>query len=112
MESNIFQIEAEISWEDLGNGIKRKIYGYNDSVMMVKVSFEVDAVGTPHQHHHSQVTYVESGIFETTIDNQTKILKKGDGFYAPPHKMHGVVCKEPGVLIDVFTPHRKDFLKS
>lgn len=112
MQNNLFQIEAETTWEDLGDGIKRQIYGYNDTVMMVKVKFEAGAVGTLHQHHHSQVTYVESGVFETTIDGQTKTLKKGDGFYAPPHKIHGVVCKEPGVLIDVFSPHREDFLKA
>lgn len=110
MQSELFQIAAETNWEDLGNGIKRQIYGYNDAVMMVKVKFEEGAIGTLHEHHHAQVTYVESGIFETTIDNKTKILVKGDGFFAPPHKTHGVVCKGAGVLIDVFTPHREDFL--
>lgn len=110
MQSNIFQVETETKWEDLGSGIKRQIFGYNDTVMMVKVKFEEGAIGALHQHPHSQVTYVESGIFEVTIDNQIKTLIKGDGFLAPPHKMHGVICKEPGVLIDVFSPHREDFL--
>lgn len=111
MQSSIFQIESETPWEDLGSGIKRQIYGYNEAVMMVKVKFEEGAIGTLHQHLHAQVTYVESGIFEVSIDNQIKTLVKGDGFFAPPHKIHGVVCKEAGVLIDVFTPHREDFLK-
>ena len=110
MQSNIFQIELETSWEDLGNGIKRQIYGYNDTLMMVKVKFEEGAIGTLHQHEHAQVTYVESGIFEVTIDNQIKILEKGDGFLAPPYKIHGVVCKQSGILIDSFSPHREDFL--
>lgn len=110
MESNVFQVASETPWEDLGNGIKRQIYGYNETVMMVKVQFEAEAIGVLHQHHHSQVTYVESGVFETSIDGDVKTLKKGDGFYAPPHKMHGVVCKEAGVLIDVFSPIREDFL--
>ena len=25
--------------------------------------------------------------------------------------MHGAVCLEEGVLIDVFTPHREDFIE-
>ncbi|MBK0382357.1 cupin domain-containing protein [Pedobacter sp. SD-b] len=111
MNNNLFQIESETPWEDLGNGIKRQIYGYDDSVMMVKVKFEAGAIGVLHQHHHAQVTYVESGVFEASIDGNVKTLKQGDGFYAPPHKTHGVVCKETGVLIDVFSPHRADFLK-
>lgn len=110
MQSNTFQIENEINWQDLGNGIKRQIFGYDDRVMMVKVKFETEAIGVLHQHHHAQVTYVESGVFETSINGEVKMLKKGDGFYAPPNKIHGVVCKEGGVLIDVFSPRREDFL--
>ena len=111
MQSNLFQIEAETPWEDLGNGIKRQIYGYDDVIMLVKAKFAAEAVGTLHEHHHSQVTYVESGVFEMTIGDQTKIIRKGDGYYVPPHAVHGCRCVEPGVLIDVFSPHREDFLK-
>lgn len=111
MKSDIFQIESEIRWEDLGGGIKRQIFGYDQTIMMVKVKFDAEAVGALHQHHHAQVTYVESGVFEVSVDGELKILKSGDGFYAPPNQIHGVVCKEAGVLIDVFSPYREDFLK-
>jgi quercetin dioxygenase-like cupin family protein len=77
---------------------------------MVKVKFEVGAVGQLHSHPHTQVTYVESGAFEMTIGDQKKIIKKGDGYYVPPQEVHGCVCVEAGVLIDVFSPHREDFL--
>lgn len=110
LQSNVFQIAAEIAWQDLGNGIQRQIFGYDDRVMMVKVKFEQDAVGVLHQHHHSQISYVESGVFETTVGDEKKILKKGDGFFAPTNVIHGVVCLEPGILVDVFSPHREDFL--
>jgi quercetin dioxygenase-like cupin family protein len=78
--------------------------------MLVKAKFEAEAVGVLHKHHHSQVTYVDSGVFEMTIGEEKRILKKGDGFYAPPHEIHWCVCLEPGILIDVFSPHREDFL--
>jgi quercetin dioxygenase-like cupin family protein len=105
-----FQFENEIPWEDVGNGIQRKIYGYDDRVMLVKAKFEKGGVGTMHQHPHSQVTYVESGVFEMTIGNDKRIIRKGDGYYVPPHIMHGCVCLEAGMLVDVFSPHREDFL--
>lgn len=110
MQSGLFQIEADTKWEDLGNGIKRKIYGYDDVIMLVKAKFEAEAVGNLHEHHHSQVTYVESGVFEMTIGDEVKIIRKGDGYYVPPHAVHGCRCVEPGILIDVFSPHREDFL--
>ncbi|MEM9822736.1 MAG: cupin domain-containing protein, partial [Bacteroidota bacterium] len=64
-----------------------------------------------HKHHHSQVTYVESGEFEMTIGDQVKMIKGGDSYYIPPMVMHGCKCIKPGKLIDVFSPHRADFLK-
>lgn len=110
MQSNLFQIDSETRWEGLGNGIKRQIYVYDDVIMLVKAKFEAEAVGSLHEHHHSQVTYVESGVFEMTIGDEVRIIKKGDGYYVPPHALHGWLCKEPEVLIDVFSPHREDFL--
>ena len=111
LESNAFQFDKEIAWQDLGNGIYRQVFGYNDKVMLVKVKFDKGAIGTLHEHHHSQVTYVDSGVFEMTIGSEKKIIAKGDGYYVSPHIRHGIVCLEPGMLIDVFSPHREDFIQ-
>lgn len=96
--------------EDADPGIKRQILGYGPDLMAVKVWFEEGAIGYQHQHLHSQVSYVESGEFEATIDGETKILRAGDSFYVAPNNMHGAVCKKAGVLIDMFSPLREDFL--
>lgn len=109
-QSNPFQIEGEIAWEYAAEGITRQIFGFNDQIMMVKVKFEKGAIGTLHQHIHTQVSYVESGEFEITIAGVKQILKIGDGFYVEPNLLHGAVCLETGVLIDVFNPMRSDFL--
>jgi len=108
--STEFQFEQEIPWQDLGNGIHRQVYGYDETIMLVKAKFEKGAVGVLHQHPHVQVTYVESGAFEMTIGDEKKIIRKGDGYYVPPNVIHGCVCLEPGLLVDVFTPVREDFL--
>ena len=110
MESNNFQYESEIKWENAGEGVVRQIMAYNDDLMMVKVKFETGAVGTPHTHPHTQATYVESGVFEFTTDGETKIVRAGDGFYMKPGFLHGCRCLEAGVLIDTFSPMRKDFV--
>lgn len=96
--------------EGLGNGIKRQLFGYNDSIMMVRVQFEVGAVGDVHSHPHSQASYVESGEFDVFIDGVEKRLGPGDSFYVHPDLDHGAVCRKAGVLLDVFSPVREDFL--
>jgi quercetin dioxygenase-like cupin family protein len=108
--SKEFLIGNEIEWETVGNGVKRKIMGYDDKIMLVEVDFKKDSIGPMHEHHHSQVTYVVSGEFELTIGKDTRLIKAGDSFYIPPHVLHGAICKKEGVLIDVFSPIREDFM--
>lgn len=103
-------IGEETEWEEVGPGLKRQMMGYDGKIMLVKVRFEEGAVGTLHKHYHSQVTYVESGEFEMTIGDDIRIIKGGDSYYIPVNMMHGCVCRKPGVLIDVFSPAREDFL--
>ena len=110
MESNNFQYESEMKWENAGAGVVRQIMAYNDDLMMVKVKFETGAVGTPHTHPHTQATYVASGVVELTTDGETKIVHPGGGIYMKPGVLHGCRCLEAGVLIDTFSPIRKDFL--
>jgi quercetin dioxygenase-like cupin family protein len=78
--------------------------------MMVCVRFEKGAIGTLHHHIHRQISYVESGSFEVTIDGNKKVLNQGDCFFVAPDLVHGVVALEAGTLIDIFAPARQDFL--
>lgn len=100
----------EMESEIVDNGIKRKIMGYDDKIMLVHVLFEKGAIGSTHEHYHSQVSYVGSGVFDITIDGVTQKLKKGDSFFVPPNTLHGALCIEAGELIDVFSPIREDFM--
>ena len=72
--------------------------GYDDKIMLVKVHFSEGGIGYKHEHYHSQVTYVESGEFEFSIGDETKLVKGGDTVYIPPHVLHGAICKKEGIL--------------
>lgn len=109
--SERYQLESELQWEHPGPGIQRQIMGYDGQLMIVKVKFEKGAVGTQHEHYHSQATYVASGKFELEIGSEKRILSAGDGYYVAPDELHGCVCLEEGILIDTFSPHRADFLR-
>ena len=65
-----------IEWQFAGEGVERKVLGYDEQMMMVRVRFKKSAVGALHHHPHRQISYVESGAFEVTVDNKTKALKK------------------------------------
>lgn len=101
-QSNLFQLENEIPWEDLDSSIKRQLFVFDNKLMLEKVKSEEGTIGALHQH--TQATYVESGNFEVTIDNEIKIINTGDGFYIPPNVTNGLICLQAGVLIDSFSP--------
>ncbi|EOV0852334.1 cupin domain-containing protein [Vibrio parahaemolyticus] len=106
----MFVFNQDIPMEDLGEGISRKVLAHSDNMMSVEVHFEEGAIGAMHSHPHEQLTYVLSGEFEFTIGDEKKIVKTGDTMYKEPHIEHGCVCLKAGVLIDTFTPMRKDFV--
>lgn len=105
-----YWIDAETEWEQVQPGLQRQIMGYDGKIMLVKAKFEAGAEGYLHKHYHSQVTYVASGEFKMTIGDDIRNIKAGDSYYIPPQVMHGCVCIKPGILIDVFSPAREDFL--
>ena len=102
--------DDELPWEVVDPKIKRKIMSYNEDIMLVKVAFEKGGIGTTHKHPHLQISYVASGAFEVTIGEESRLLQAGDVYFVPSNVLHGAVCHQEGVLIDVFSPLREDFL--
>ncbi|MFV0484159.1 MAG: cupin domain-containing protein [Bacteroidales bacterium] len=110
MSNKLFFETNNMQWDTVGEGVSRQIMGYDDKIMLVHMKFAKDAVGALHTHPHSQTSYIVKGSFEVTVGEKKQILASGDSFYAPPNELHGVLCLEEGVLIDVFSPKRDDFL--
>lgn len=109
--SKAFIFGEETRRQSVGDGLTRQLCGFDDSIMMARVEFDSSAVGALHAHPHSQVSYVESGEFDVTIDGVETRLSAGDSFYVEPNARHGAICRKAGVLIDVFSPVREDFLE-
>lgn len=108
--SEKYILTDKMKWEELGGGVSRKFLGYDNQIMMVLVKFEKGALGSPHQHFHTQSTYCVAGKFEFEIDGEKQVVKAGDGVYIEPNLLHSAVCMEEGMLIDTFSPVREDFL--
>ena len=108
----IVQYRKDVKAIPLGGGTERRILAYDDPLMAVEVRFETGAEGAPHSHSHTQLSYVLSGSFRYAVEDESVILNPGDSIVVPGGLVHGTVCLEKGVLLDVFTPKRDDFLKA
>ena len=93
-----------------GENVIRRVLAYNENLMCVENTFETGAVGKLHSHPHTQITYVVSGVFSFTIDGEERIVRPGDTMLKEDGVVHGCTCLEAGILLDIFTPMRKDFV--
>ncbi len=109
-EINVFIENKSLEWESVSDLVRRKIMAYDERLMLVKADFQKGGVGAIHHHYHCQITHIESGVFAVTIGDDTQVLKAGDSYYIPPNVPHGATAIEAGLLIDVFSPMREDFV--
>ena len=98
----------DVALTDLGGGVVRKVLAYSENLMSVELHFDKGAVGAKHSHPHEQIGYLISGsLLFQEAGKEDKVLVAG---YVEPDVEHGVVALEETMLLDIFTPMRKDFV--
>lgn len=102
---------ADVSFDILDEKSRRKVLVHDGTMMVVEVVFDKGGEGALHRHVHEQTSYVAKGSFEFTVEGEKYTVNQGDSPYFPSNALHGCVCLEDGVLVDVFTPQRQDFIK-
>jgi quercetin dioxygenase-like cupin family protein len=108
---SVFIKDKQLTLEKMNEGMQRKILGYQENLMLVKVFFEKGSAAAMHSHSHQQIGYIMEGTFDLEIGGQREILTAGDSFVVAANILHGATCLEKGVIIDSFSPMREDFLK-
>ena len=110
MPTQPFVNTAALKWEATEPGVERQVLAYDASLMMVRVRFAAGATGALHSHPHRQISYVSAGVFEVHVGKERRVLRAGDSFVVEPNVLHGVVARQAGLLVDVFSPAREEFL--
>ena len=110
MKNQRWVFHKNLSAEETSDGVVRRILAYTDDVMAVENTFKKGGIGALHHHPHTQITYVVSGAFEFEIDGEKHIVRAGDSMLKTDGVEHGCVCLEDGILPDIFSPMREDFL--
>jgi quercetin dioxygenase-like cupin family protein len=88
--------------------------GLHNEKMMMALNATLPGFTVPiHSHKHEQIGMVYAGKAKLIIGDEERIVKQGDFFCIPAHTPHGDTCigNEPFVMLDIFYPSRKDFLK-
>lgn len=110
-EKNQVWVEGrEVPSQVQDSGVERRVLAHCDEVMCVENRFRAGQVGALHSHPHTQITYVVKGEFSFTIDGVTRVVREGDTLLKRNGVPHGCVCLRDGVLLDIFSPMREDFV--
>ena len=109
MANIVRNLDALVAVLDGGN--IRHVLSHTDEMMVVEITCVPGEVGKVHSHEHIQSSYIKSGVFKYTVGEETYLVREGDALTFHPNELHGCVCLEAGVLLDVFCPAREDFLK-
>ena len=95
-QDGIFFTKEEFQPEVLENGVVRTIKGYIEDLMVAELVCD----------------YILKGKFEANLNGEKRILGPGECFYVEADVPHGLISLEDdGVILDIFTPMRKDFVK-
>jgi len=98
--------------ERVAEGIERQMV-WGERVMVCRLRLAPRVVTAVHSHAHEQITLVERGRVQFTIEDRQRIASPGDILHFPSHCRHGAtMLDDEVVLIDIFSPIREDFLPS
>lgn len=111
--ANVFSLTAQhlnwssIPFEQIAESIERQML-VGEKLMICRLRFAPVVV----TQQHEQVTIVERGHVKFFIEGEERIAVAGDILHFPQKCWHGTtMLDEEGVLIDISSPVRQDFLK-
>jgi quercetin dioxygenase-like cupin family protein len=82
-------------------------------IMMMMLTVEPEIPTPPHSHPHEQVGYLIEGRGVLFSGGESIEIEAGTSFLIPPNESHNfnATGEKPAVIIDVFSPPRKDYLE-
>ncbi len=88
--------------------------GLHGEKMMMAFNATLPGHSVPlHSHKHEQIGIIYSGKAKLRIGDEERIVERGDLYRIPAKVPHSDTCigNEPFVMLDIFYPKRKDFIK-
>jgi quercetin dioxygenase-like cupin family protein len=111
MDIKKFFDAASMKHERMEDGIERFIYT-GENIQVVEYHFPPNKVFPEHTHETlEQMGYLVSGKMGFMVGGEKKILMPGEFYHAPIGVVHNAwTLDEPSVLLDIFSPPRKDLM--
>jgi len=90
-------------------GVKFEVLAVGKKMMLTKMKYKKGNKVPFHSHPNEQNGYVISEEYHIEYENLKEIIKQGDSYSIPKNSEHSLEALEDGVIIDAFSPPRKDY---
>ena len=82
---------------------------HSELMTVARWTVDREAVLPEHAHVHEQIVNVIEGVFELTIDGETRVLSRGWVAVIPSNAVHSGRALTDCYIIDIFSPVREDY---
>lgn len=91
-------------------GVDFVLLSHGPESMVAKMLYKKEDNVPLHKHPNEQSGYVISGKYRIVFGNIDQLIGPGDSYSIPRDLEHRIEIIEPGEVLDVFSPPRKDYL--
>lgn len=106
----MFSKSTEKGYKNLLEGVSFKTLVYGERTLLSEFRIEQGSTIPAHRHPHEQTGYLISGRMKFLIAKEEIIAEAGDSWCIPGDVEHGVETLEDCLVVEVFSPVRKEYL--
>jgi quercetin dioxygenase-like cupin family protein len=104
----MFNRMADLPEREIVPGFRAKMI-HTEHVTVAHWTVDAGAALPDHAHPHEQITMVQAGTFELTVNGETHVVEEGDYAVIPGQVRHSGKAITACRLVDVFYPTRDDY---
>lgn len=106
----IFRAAGEDGYVTMASGIRRRTLVHADNTLLAAFRLDAGSHIPEHSHPEEQTGYLVSGHMTFHTGGDSRDTRPGDAWSIPGGVPHAVDVLEDSLVIEVFSPVRKDYL--
>jgi len=106
----MFKRSDDYGYRPLIDGISMNALCHGDKTLMVKFNLKKGHTLPDHAHPYEQTGYMIKGHMAMRIGDEIYDIMPGDSWCIPSDVEHGAKIIEDSIVIEVFSPPRKDYM--
>jgi len=106
----MFKKKLDVEFRRMNEGVQLSTLVHGKKTSLVEFRLKAGTVIPSHEHPYEQTGYLVSGAIKFTVEDKTHMAMPGDAWCVLKGVKHSAEVLEDSVIIEVFSPPRKDYM--